>query len=653
MLFAGCFNEEYDESSVGEMSSDAATSSDDRDNSDTDQSDNDSWAVYWYLCGSDLESENGAATADLMEMLEVELPENVSVVIQTGGASSWDNDTVSPNVIGRYLYDVNGFQQIDEQPQANMGEAQTLADFLSFCESNFPAEHKVMIFWNHGGGSVSGAAFDENYDNDSLTLDEMYSAFSLVYDLIDGETPFEVVGFDTCLMATIDTAYAFSDIAKYLVASEELEPGCGWNYTGWLQALADNTSVGGAELGKAICDTFYETCVENEVADEVTLSVTDLSKFPALLAAYDNLGKESLALACENPRFLSKLGREAARAENYGGNNDDEGYTNMVDLGHLVRNATNLLPESSADLLEALDDCIVYRISGEYRSEATGLSCYYSYNGDEDDLSGYYTVGASEAFKHLYTYAVYGSLPDDGLEYLENIGLGRPEDIADNYYTELDNHPLTVSEIGDAVLNIGGEYAELLKSIYFTFCYLDSDSDTLFMLGTDNDIYSDWENGVFTDNFRGVWGGIDGNICYMELVGNGDGYNLYSVPILLNGSEYNLRVSYDYAEGTYTILGARKGLDDSGMADKNLRKLMPGDEISLIQYAMSISDAESEIEPVITATFIVSGDTAFQETDLGDGTFAMMFEMVDISNNSYSSDVAFFTVEGGVISTEA
>ncbi|MDD6301255.1 MAG: hypothetical protein PUA58_05940 [Ruminococcus sp.] len=29
MLFAGCFNEEYDESSVGEMSSDAATSSDD------------------------------------------------------------------------------------------------------------------------------------------------------------------------------------------------------------------------------------------------------------------------------------------------------------------------------------------------------------------------------------------------------------------------------------------------------------------------------------------------------------------------------------------------------------------------------------------------------------------------------------------------
>ena len=45
-----------------------------------------SWAIYWYLCGSDLESDYGAATADLMELLEVDLPENVTVVIETGGA---------------------------------------------------------------------------------------------------------------------------------------------------------------------------------------------------------------------------------------------------------------------------------------------------------------------------------------------------------------------------------------------------------------------------------------------------------------------------------------------------------------------------------------------------------------------------------------
>ena len=44
-----------------------------------------SWAIYWYLCGSDLESEYACATSDLLEMLEVQLPENVELVIQTGG----------------------------------------------------------------------------------------------------------------------------------------------------------------------------------------------------------------------------------------------------------------------------------------------------------------------------------------------------------------------------------------------------------------------------------------------------------------------------------------------------------------------------------------------------------------------------------------
>lgn len=64
----------------------------------------DTWVVYWYLCGSDLESNYGAATADLNEMMQVKLPENVKVVIQTGGASKWQNDQVKTDRIQRYEY---------------------------------------------------------------------------------------------------------------------------------------------------------------------------------------------------------------------------------------------------------------------------------------------------------------------------------------------------------------------------------------------------------------------------------------------------------------------------------------------------------------------------------------------------------------------
>ena len=74
-----------------------------------------SWAVYWYLCGSDLETNYGCATTDLMEMMEIQLPENVNVVIQTGGADVWQNDLMDASKIQRWLYNSEGLQLLEEQ----------------------------------------------------------------------------------------------------------------------------------------------------------------------------------------------------------------------------------------------------------------------------------------------------------------------------------------------------------------------------------------------------------------------------------------------------------------------------------------------------------------------------------------------------------
>ena len=166
----------------------------------------DSWVIYWYLCGSDLESNAAAATTDLQEMLQVTLPENVKVVIQTGGAKKWQNDQVKADRLQRYEYSGNTLELKDEADQASMGDPATLKDFLKYGEENYQADHKMLLFWNHGGGSVSGVSFDENYDADSLTLDELSQAMKEVYG---DKKALEVVGFDTCLMATLDTANVF------------------------------------------------------------------------------------------------------------------------------------------------------------------------------------------------------------------------------------------------------------------------------------------------------------------------------------------------------------------------------------------------------------------------------------------------------------
>lgn len=56
----------------------------------------DSWSVFVYMCGSDLESSYGAATADISEMIDASPSDEVTVIIQTGGANKWQNFGISP-----------------------------------------------------------------------------------------------------------------------------------------------------------------------------------------------------------------------------------------------------------------------------------------------------------------------------------------------------------------------------------------------------------------------------------------------------------------------------------------------------------------------------------------------------------------------------
>lgn len=610
------------------------------------------WAIYWYLCGSDLESESGCATEDLSEMLDVSLPENVTVVIQTGGASQWQNDTVDASVLQRYVYTSDGLKLVEEQPSASMGDTDTLASFLQFAVDQYPADKTAVVFWNHGGGSVGGVAFDELYDNDSLTLDEIYKAFSQVWTPSEsGEPPLELVGFDACLMATVDVANVLSGFSRYMVASEETEPGNGWNYTGWLGALAKKPSMDGLLLGKVMCDTYMAGCRENDTEMDATLSVTDLSKIKELLAAYEAFGAEALQAAGKDAGFYSRFARLAQKAENYGGNSREQGYTNMVDLGHLARQSMESLPSAKA-VLSALEACVAYKVNGPYRSEATGLSCYYAYDGSADGLEEYSAIGVGTSFLYFYTYGLTGRLDEAGMAFVRSLGIDSLPELPVNAIQKWSDAPLTVTDDGLAVLTLGPEADSALAYIGFLLYYMDEDSDSMMLLGSDNDLVSDWENGVFTDNFRGVWGSIDGVPVYMELTFEGDDYNRYTVPVMLNDEEYNLQVVYDFTEEEWTILGAQQGVGDDGMAGKELRQLKSGDKLTPIWYVSSLSDDEDP-EPYPAMTITVSDKTAFSEMNLPDGDYVMVFEMRDALDNSVYSDPVIFTCSDGEIYTSA
>ncbi len=621
----------------------------------------DTWLVYWYLCGTDLETNYGSASTDLQELLEIKLPANVKVLIQTGGTEQWQNDVVNSGATERYIYDENGLQRLETLPDADMGDVGTLTDFIKY-GAQMPADHRIFVFWNHGGGSASGVCFDERTQN-YLDLNAIRQAFTSVHQPSADNPPFEMIGFDACLMATYDTVNTLDGLTKFMVGSEEVEPGLGWNYKGWIGALAENPAMGGAKIGQIICDTYYSACSEYDLEDTVTLSVIDLAKLPELRDAYEAFGLEALKLATQNPRnFFSNFGRGAVNAENYGGNTRQSGYSNMVDIMDLARGNKSILPKTADRLINAVDSAVIYRINGAYRDKGGGLSSFYSYSGDEQSLVNYLNQEAAPLpQKLLYYYLIYGELPEEAREFVEQTEIPEtpapvpttpPAQRQDIFQiSQLEDFPVQMDKDGNAFVQLNAEQMELLSSVHCQLVYMGLEDDVILYLGSDTDINADWDSGIFTDNFRAVWPMLDGHPVYVEITTENDGYNLYSIPIKLNGVECNLLVAYVYEDEKYYILGARKGIDNHGMSDRELTKLRAGDEITTIHYGMTISGEDEEFTQVEVDTFTIGENPEVKDEPLGDGSYGYAFEFMTPTDDSALSNFILFTVTDGQITT--
>lgn len=618
----------------------------------------DTWLVQWYICGTDLETGSGAASADIQELLNVKLPANVKFLIQTGGAEQWHNNVVPSNAVERYLYDESGLQRLETLPDADMGSAETLADFLRRGK-DMAADHRVFVFWDHGGGSAVGVCLDERTNN-FLSLNALREAFTAVYEPSADNPPFELIGFDACLMATYDTVNTLDGITRYMTASEEVEPGIGWDYTGWVNGLVANPAMGGAKLGQVICDSYMDACNRYNVGKTATLSVIDLAKLPMLKHSYEAFGLEALRAAHKSPKkFFSQFGRGAAQAENYGGNTRRTGYTNMVDLVDLANTNKALLPNTADKLINAVDDAVVYKVNGSYRNRGGGISSFYSYSGDEESLVSYLKQDAAPTpQKILYYYLIYGEIPANVIPLLEGDTLVTPapttppEERQEIFeISQLEDFPVQLDDNGNAFVQLTSEQMDLLSSVHCQLAYVDTDNDIILYLGSDADINADWNTGTFTDNFRGVWPMLDGHPVYVEITAENNGYNLYSIPIKLNGVECNLQVAYVYADKKYYILGARKGLDNHGMSNRELIKLREGDEITTLHYGVSISGDDSDFTQVEVDTFTIGDDPQIKDEPVGDGNYAYSFEFVTPTEDSALSSFILFTVNNGEITT--
>ena len=289
----------------------------------------DEWTVLIYMCGSTLETESankyvqgmpysrcGLATCDIREIIDVpNKPDDVNIVIETGGAQTWttnangkysDGYSISNQYIQRHHVE-NGKIVLDEGQDKikneYMGKQSVLESFLEYGFNNYPADKTALILWNHGGG-MQGACFNDTASgycvSDGLLGKEVVGAVSSAMSNcgLTGQK-LEWIGYDACMMQIQDLAEQYSPYFKYMLGSQELESGTGWDYDTWLDDLYAGKST--EAILKAAVDGFInDNGGVNDSYNDQTLSYLNLE----YAASYKDAWEE-FALALRNDNVVA------------------------------------------------------------------------------------------------------------------------------------------------------------------------------------------------------------------------------------------------------------------------------------------------------------------------------------------------------------
>ena len=361
----------------------------------------DEWTILMYISGSNLESDGGYATDDMAEILQLRnsQPDDVNIVMQTGGSTAWQNYNISAKNIGRYSIEPGKSSPtlVKTLSQSNMGKSSTLQDFIEWGVTNYPAQKTGLIFWNHGG-ALDGCCWDDNYNGqygDPLTNDECLSAFQGAFGNLGRTEPFEWVGYDCCLMAVQDIAEFNSPYFKYMVSSQESESGNGWDYDKWVDDLYAKKST--TTILKAIVDSFIE---EQGTKSDQTLSVLDLTKMAAYKTAWEAMASALSSKYITSSNAFSTLKNNINTAVKYGYDSDynnaegNYGYVyDIFNVSDVLSKFASSYPNCSSEISAvqtALANLINYNRCGTKAKTSCGVCCFFpisSYNP-----STYYTT---------------------------------------------------------------------------------------------------------------------------------------------------------------------------------------------------------------------------------------------------------------------
>jgi hypothetical protein len=641
----------------------------------------DSVTLMVYMIGTDLESRSGMGTADLNEIIHGEISSKVNIILQTGGTKNWQNSVISSKSNQRYQLTNDGLLMLSENLGGDsMVDPDTLSEFIRYSKDNYPADRYELILWDHGGGSLTGFGYDELHPGDHMSLNELDRA------LDEGNTKFDFIGFDSCLMATLETALVLEPYADYMIASEELEPGIGWFYSDWITTLSNNTSIATIDLGKKIIDDYISSVAGYNSKTQATLSMIDLSELKASvtqeltnfsLSANELMDNEKYQLVAD-ARSGSKEFAASSRI-------------NQIDLVHF---ALNMGTAEGKDLAEVLQNMIKYNRTSNNISNSFGVSVYFPYD-NLSKLSEAVDTYEDIGMEYEYTNAIksFGSLAAGGQIIANSNGgnnlldtlLGTASESSGNLSSDVIGH-LLGNIIGNGDMDtmatlFGGAVSNWLdadKVVDSAQYYSDNQFDVSALkitrkydkrvialpedqwgliqelelnvfiddgngfidLGLDN-VYEWNDDGDLIMEYDGTWLTLNRHVVSYYMISsdyNGDNYYIKGrVPAMLNDQLVNIIIEFDQDNPNGTVMGAMTIYDTETETASQAKGLIQINEGDIIDYLCDYYSYSGEYNDsyYLGESYIAEEYWTLENLLLEDIAYQISYRLTDIFNNQY------------------
>ena len=628
------------------------------------------------------------ATADLNEMLYAQDSDKVNIIIETGGTSRWRNSVISNTTNQRYRVTSKGLEAACRTTwgSRSMVDPATLADFIQYSKANYPADRYMLVLWDHGGGSLTGYGYDQNFRNDSMTLDEMATG------LKNGGCTFDVIGFDACLMATLETAMVAGAVRR-------LHDRVGGDRAGHrlvLHGLADGpgqNTLHGDHRPRQEAHRRLRGPVQGPDAAEPG---HPLPHRPGRAQGHGAVGVRVVRDVHERAHRREAAIRPSPMRAPTPRSSRRSSQINQIDL---IDFAEKLGTPEARSFAEVLRGCIKYNRTTTNITNANGVSIFFPYgklSQLNSMLSTYDQIGVSARIQRMHTQ--FRERARRGPGHLERqrqharLAAGRPARAARqpvrppagrrvpeasgsllepflgsgdlssitgllgggkgwldtdrmkssvDYYeaNQFDASALVITEKnGQRVMALSEEQWDLVQDIEQNV-FLD-DGEGFIDLGLDN-VFEYNDDGDLIMEYDGTWLALNGQIVSYYMVSDdrsGDSYSIKGrVPAMLNGQLVDIILVFDDQNPDGVVLGAQPKYDaetETETVAKGLLDIVAGDKIDYLcdyyTYGGEYNDTY-----YLGDQYIATGEWVIENLSVGDLAYQMTYRLTDIYGNKY------------------